>query len=93
MAASKDESRPYRTLLLNGLVSAPVLDEIAALIDSSHGQGATANSNRSWMRQMMRDTHLPSLYYARIPTAKGERLQPFRLPSIKANELYNKDPT
>jgi hypothetical protein len=86
------------TLFLNGHVSAPVLNEIAAVMDfagdDARGHiGSTPNSKRKWTRIMDREARLPKLYYADVPFANGMRRHPFRLPSVKARDLWHQDKT
>jgi hypothetical protein len=42
---------------------------------------------------LKRDIQLPELYYADIPMPSGVRKHPFRLPSVKARELWSNDAT
>ena len=84
------------TLMLNSYVSRPLLDEIAAVMDfdkwdSRVASGSTSNSSRKWQRTMKREVQMPSLYFAKLKMASGTRLHPFRLPSVKARELWHKD--
>ena len=84
------------TRFLNGHVSAPVLEEIAAVMEFSveddRGKvGTASNSKRRWMGIMKRETQIPQLYYADVPMAGGMVRHPFRLPSVKARELWQQD--
>ena len=83
-----------KTLLTNGTVTAPVLDEIAAAVGLGgewDPSGTYKNSSRKWKRTLKRNQTMPGLYHATIPTTTGNRLHPFRLPSVKARELWSLD--
>ena len=71
---------------------ATVLDEIAVLMDVHNEGNSEANSSRSWQRRIQRDIPMPKLYYASIPVSSGSCLHPFRLPSVKARQLWQNDP-
>ena len=85
------EAELLNALLLNGHIPATVLDEIAVLLRVDIAAGDGSHSSRSWTRRLKRNVAMPSLYSAKIPTASGGRLHPFRLPSVKARELWQRD--
>ena len=92
MDQRNERKRLANALLLNGYIPATVLDEIAALMGLDDVVGDGCHSSRSWMRSLKRDINMPGLYYTKLPMATGERMHPFRLPSVKARELWQKDP-
>ena len=86
------KDRLAHTLLLNGHVTAPVLEEIIACFENDDSVGCSSgNENRKWMRKLRRDIQLPGLYHADVQFAKGVKLHPFRLPSVKIRELWYRD--
>ena len=73
-----------------------VLDEIAAgfeLGDDWGPSGSASNSSRKWKGCFRRDATTPGLYKHRIKFKNGMRQHSFRLPSVKAKELWDKDQT
>lgn len=89
------QNKLLNTLLLNGKVSAKVIDEVAALLEVNGPKGradSDSNISRKWQRAVRRDVHMPGLYYADLDLKGGRRPHPFRLPSVKARELWDRDP-
>ena len=83
-----------KTLITHGTVSCAVLDEIAAAVEAGDEwgpSGTPSNSKRKWKRTLRRNVAMPGFYHASIPTSSGDRLHPFRLPSVKANQLWLQD--
>ena len=89
-ASARRNKQLVNTLHLQGLVSTPVLDEIADALEVS-AASSESNTARKWQRSMNRDVCLPGLYYADVPFASGVKRHPFRLPSVKARELWHND--
>ena len=92
--ASKDLL--LNTLLLHGKLPAKVVDEVAAMLEVAGPKGRTgsdSNVSRKWQRAVKRDVHMPGLYYADLDLKGGRRPHPFRLPSVKARELWERDPS
>ena len=94
-ATNSRNKRLLNTLHLQGLVSRPVLDEIADALEISEA-GSETNVARKWQRSINRDVAMPGLYYADVPFTKDRqrvlKAHPFRLPSVKARELWLRDP-
>ena len=84
------------TLMLSGKVSAVVLDEIANALElpSTPGRASSdTNASRKWTRVIKRDISIPGLYFANVRMSDGVARHPFRLPSVKARQLWNHDST
>ena len=95
-ATNSRNKRLLNTLQLQGLVSTPVLNEISAAMQISN-PGSDSNVARKWERSIKSDIAMPGLYYAQVPfSLKGKQVfkcHPFRLPSVKARELWLRDPS
>ena len=78
-------------LVLNGHIPATILDEVAELMGLEVGEGDGSHSSRGWKRRIQQTITVPDLYYAEMPFPDGEAKHTFRLPSVKARELWQRN--
>ena len=55
------------------------------------GEGDGSHSRRGWKRRIQQTITVHDLYYAEMPFPDGEAKHPFRLPSVKARELWKRN--